>query len=113
MAIEFKDVEHLARLARISISDSEKELLKHDLEEILAYVSQVKDITTNIGVPTVGECHEGTSCFLIHDVHKKAKSLRNVMREDREPHEASMFTEALLGAAPAREGNRLLVKKIL
>ncbi len=94
MIIELKDVEHLAGLARISISDSEKELLRHDLEEILAYVSQVKDVATNIGVPIVGE-------------------LRNVMREDREPHESLMFTEVLLSAAPAREGNRLLVKKIL
>ncbi len=94
MAIELKDVEHLAGLARISISDSEKELLRHDLEEILEYVSQVKDVATKTGIPSVGE-------------------LRNVMREDEEPHEASMFTEALLRAAPSREGNRLLVKKIL
>ncbi len=94
MAIKLKDVEHLAGLARISISDSEKELLRHDLEKILAYVSQVKDVATNIGVPAVGE-------------H------RNVMRADENPHEAGMFTEALLRAAPAREGNRLLVKKIL
>ncbi len=94
MAIELKDVEHLAGLARISISDSEKELLRHDLEEILAYVSQVTAVVADVGVPEAGE-------------------LRNVMREDGEPHEAGIFTEALLSAAPARDGNRLLVKKIL
>ncbi len=94
MVIELKDVEHLAGLARISISDSEKELLRHDLEEILAYVSHVKDVATSIGVPAVAE-------------------LRNVMRADENPHEAGIFTEALLSATPAREGNRLLVKKIL
>ncbi len=94
MAIELKDVEHLAGLARISISDSEKELLRHDLEEILAYVSQVTEVVTEVGTPMVGE-------------------LRNVMREDENPHEAGIFTELLLSAAPAREGNRLLVKKIL
>ncbi len=94
MVIELKDVEHLAGLARISISDSEKELLRHDLEEILAYVSQVTEVVTDISVPAVGE-------------------LRNVMRADKNPHESGMFTEALLSSAPAREGNRLLVKKIL
>ena len=94
MVIELKDVEHLAGLARISISDSEKEVLRHDLEEILAYVSQVKDVAINIGAKSVGE-------------H------RNVMRADENPHEAGMFTEDMLSAAPAREGNRLLVKKIL
>ncbi len=94
MAIELKDVEHLAGLARIAISDSEKEVLRHDLEEILAYVSQVKEVAVDVPAPEVG-------------------MLRNVMREDENAHEGGIFTEALLSAAPAREGSRLLVKKIL
>ena len=94
MVIELKDVEHLAGLARIAVSDSEKELLRHDLEEILAYVSQVKEVAVDMPISEAGE-------------------LRNVMRADEYPHEAGAFTEALLSAAPARQGNRLLVKKIL
>ena len=94
MAIELKDVEHLAGLARIAVSDSEKELLRHDLEEILAYVSQVTEVTAELGAPTAGE-------------------LRNVMREDGEPHAGGVFTEDILKQAPAREGNRISVKKIL
>lgn len=94
MVIELKDVEHLSGLARISISDNEKEVLRHDLEEILAYVSKIKNAVAELGVPEVGE-------------------LKNVLREDENPHEAGLHTEDLLSAAPAREGNRLLVKKIL
>lgn len=103
MAIELKDVEHLAGLARIAVSDSEKELLRHDLEEILAYVSQVTEVAESagsrldaaeLGAPTAGE-------------------LRNVMRVDGTPHEPGMFTEDILKQAPSREGNRILVKKIL
>lgn len=94
MAIELKDVEHLAGLARIAVSDMEKEVLRHDLEEILAYVSQVTEVTAELGVPTAGE-------------------LRNVMREDENPHEGGAFTEDILKAAPMREGNRLFVKKIM
>lgn len=94
MTIELKDVEHLAGLARIEVSDSEKDLLRHDLEEILAYVSQVTKVTAEIGVPEAGE-------------------LRNVMRADAEPHESGMFTEIILSGAPVREGNRVLVKKIM
>jgi aspartyl/glutamyl-tRNA(Asn/Gln) amidotransferase C subunit len=94
MAIELKDVEHLSGLARISVSDNEKEVLRHDLEEILAYVSKIKDATAELGVPEAGE-------------------LKNVLREDTNPHEAGLHTEDLLNAAPAREGDRLLVKKIL
>lgn len=94
MTIELKDVEHLAGLARIAVSDSEKEVLRHDLEEILAYVSQVTKVTAEMGEPTSGELH-------------------NVMREDINPHEPGIFTEDILSQAPAREGNRVLVKKIL
>jgi len=94
MSIELKDVEHLAGLARIAVSDSEKELLRHDLEEILAYVSQVTKVVADIGKPEAGE-------------------LRNVMRADGEPHEPGIFTEDILRQAPTREGNRISVKKIL
>ena len=94
MVIEIKDIEHLAGLARIAVSDDEKKILQHDLEEILAYVSQVTNVVAEIGGPTVGE-------------------LRNVMRDDSEPHASGIFTEAMLVQAPSREGNRFLVKKIL
>lgn len=94
MEIEIKDVEHLAALSRIVVSDTEKEQLTHDLGEILAYVSQVKEVSAEMGKPEVGELH-------------------NVMRDDASPHEAGFHTENLIGAAPAREGNRISVKKIL
>ena len=94
MAIELKDVERLAGLARIAVSGTEKEILRHDLEEILAYVSQVTKVVADIGEPVAGE-------------------LRNVMREDGAPHESGIFTEDILKQAPGREGNRILVKKIL
>ncbi len=94
MEIETKDVEHLANLARIVVSDSEKEVLRHDLGEILTYVSQVKEVTATLGEKQVGRLH-------------------NVMRPDENPHAAESFTEDLVAAAPARDGNRVLVKKIL
>lgn len=94
MAIELTDVEHLAGLARLAISDSEKEALKNDLEGILSFVSQIKEVTGEAPVPEAGE-------------------LRNVMRDDADPHEASIFAENLLAAAPMREGDRVAVKKIL
>ena len=94
MTIELKDVQHLAGLARISISEAEQETMRHDLEEILAYVSQVKNATAELGIPEAGD-------------------LRNVLRDDTNPHEAGLHTENLLNAAPARQGDRLLVKKIL
>lgn len=94
MSIELKDVEHLAGLARIAVSHEEKEILQRDLGEILEYVSQITKATAELGAPIVGELH-------------------NVMREDNNPHEPGIFTEDILKQAPMREGNRVLVKKIL
>ena len=37
----------------------------------------------------------------------------NVMREDKDPHEAGLYTEKILEQAPAREGDYIKVKKIL
>lgn len=94
MAIELKDVEHLAGLARIAVSEEEKKILQHDLEGILAYVSQIKQVESQKSKVESGD-------------------LYNVMREDSEPHESGKFTEDILAQAPAREGNRISVKKIL
>lgn len=94
MAIELKDIEHLAGLARIAVSDNEKKALQHDLEEILTYVSQISEEEYSITNSQAGE-------------------LRNVMREDGEPHDAGIFTEDILAQAPTRNGNRISVKKIL
>lgn len=101
MTIELKDVDHLAMLARISISDGEKEVLRRDLGEILAYVSQVKEATApnKAGQTKV--------------IAPKVEVLRNVMREDCDPHESGKFTDGLLAAAPACKSSRIFVKKIL
>jgi aspartyl-tRNA(Asn)/glutamyl-tRNA(Gln) amidotransferase subunit C len=50
--MEIKDVENLAELAKIELTDIEKQNLLKDMEEILGYVKQVqrvetKDIETN------------------------------------------------------------------
>lgn len=95
MALDKKDIENLAQLARIGLSDEEKEKLLTDAEDILAFVDTVQEVEVDmraeerIGVP------------------------HNVMREDSTPHEAGIYTEALLKATPARDGNYVKVKNIL
>lgn len=103
MAVELKDIEHLAGLARIAVSDSEKELLRHDLEEILAYVSKIKEVEGGqLTTDTTSRTFDGM-----------LGEIRNVMREDEGAHEGGIFTEDILKQAPMREGDRVLVKKIL
>ncbi len=47
--MEIKDVENLAELAKIDLSDAEKEKLLKDMEGILNYVKQIE----NVEVPDV------------------------------------------------------------
>ncbi len=45
--IDKKTVEHLAELSRIEIADEEKEKLAGDLEKILKYFEELKEVDTD------------------------------------------------------------------
>lgn len=94
MTISKADVENLAKLARIEIDGREAEALAQDLERILSFVDELK----SADAPS----HEGVSVGAVH----------NVMREDQNPHEGGIHTEALLKNAPEREGDFVKVKNI-
>ncbi len=90
-----EDIEHLAKLSRIALSETETDSLAEDITSILGYVSEIEEITSS----GAGE--------------KKVGALYNVMREDENPHEPGMYTEDLLRAAPDRDGQYIRVQKIL
>ena len=87
------EVLKLAKLARIDIPESEAETLSHEFEAILKYVGEIKNAKLGDTKPDY--------------------ALKNVLREDANPHEPGIYTEAILNEAPEREGNFLKVKKIL
>jgi aspartyl-tRNA(Asn)/glutamyl-tRNA(Gln) amidotransferase subunit C len=89
-----EEVEHLALLARISLSEREAEKLSEDISNIIGYVSEINEI--------VAEKPE-----------KKVGAVHNVMREDGEPHEANKYTKDLLHEVPEKQGPYVKVKKIL
>ena|SRR3989344_9081145 len=86
---------NLAKLARVELAGDEAESLSHEFGAILDYVGEVRGATNNQR-PTTND-----------------NPIRNVMREDREPHEAGLYTKELLEQAPARKGDYIKVKKIL
>jgi len=92
--IEKGEVEKLSELARIEISEDEKAGLMGDLDVILGYVSEVREVITGDVEPTAGR-------------------LRNVMRKDVDPYEVGKFTEEIMEGAPNRDGDYIKVKKIL
>lgn len=90
-------MEKLATLARIDISAEEAENLSHEFESILGYVSEVKSVAST------SDKELGVEDF----------ALKNVWREDAEPHDSGLYTEKILNEAPEREGDYIKVKKIL
>lgn len=87
------DVQHLAALSRIGITEDEAVAFATDFGAILGYVEQVTAISGEVG--------------------ERTSPLRNVLREDVETHEPGAYTDALLAAAPVREGDYIHVKKVL
>ncbi len=103
--IEKKDVEKLAALARITIPENEIEKVRKDMEVILAYVSQINEAND---LAAAGDSSAELSPRQQHNF-----GVKNVMREDGEPHETGKFTDALLAAAPKTQKGYIEVKKIM
>ncbi len=92
--MEIKDIEKLATLARIRITDEEKATFLTEIESILKYVGEIQKATV------------GAS-------HTEVGSVYNVLREDGVVNTPGQYTEAILAEAPDVAENCIKVKKIL
>lgn len=90
-----EEVKKLATLARIKLADTELEKFTGEFEAILDYVGQLEKLN------------------LPQDVGGEKPPLRNVMRQDGEPHASAAHTEKLAEQFSAREGSALRVKQII
>ncbi|HEX3824019.1 MAG TPA: Asp-tRNA(Asn)/Glu-tRNA(Gln) amidotransferase subunit GatC [Mycobacteriales bacterium] len=93
-AISRADVAHLARLARISMTDDELDAMAGQLDVIIGSVSRVQEVAAGDIEPT-----------------SHAVPLTNVLRAD-EPRPCLSAAEAL-AAAPAAQDDRFRVPRIL
>lgn len=87
------DIKALAKLARLEVSDAELHKLEAELPHILSFVETIQSVATDSAIAD--------------------DSVRNIMREDSDPHERGAFSEALLEGAPARSGDYVAVKQVL
>ena len=89
-----KDVAHLARLARLAVTDEELDLFAGQLDVVLNAVARVGEVAAD-DVPAMSH----------------AVPLTNVLRADEVT--PSLPREAVLAAAPAAEDDRFRVPRIL
>ena len=94
MPVSLEDVDHIARLARLGLTDEERTALRGELESILGYVEQIAKLDTDDVEPTAS------------------------MRDDPAPLRPDRTTnddeaEDLVAGAPDRQGTYLRVPKII
>ena len=91
--ITIKDVEHVAKLARLELTEEEKEKYSKQLGDILKYVEQMNEVDTT-GVEPMSH----------------AIPMVNVMREDKVVSEHTK--DELMANAPLKEDGFFRVPKI-
>jgi aspartyl-tRNA(Asn)/glutamyl-tRNA(Gln) amidotransferase subunit C len=96
MSLDIKQIEHLAQLARLELTDDEKKLYLSQLEGILGYFKKLAELDTT-GVESLGQAIE----------------LQNVLRTDEVLSSSADFDKKIIGNAPCKTGRHIRVKKIL
>ncbi len=94
MAVTIKDVEHIARLAKLKFSDSEKEKLQTELNSILGYIDKLNELDLENVEPL-----------------ENVNDTENVFREDVTG--PCLSKEEALKNAPSKTDNFFKVPKVL
>jgi len=94
MAITKKDVEYIANLSRLTVTDTEIEEYAKQLSEILEHVNRLQKINTDNVEPI-----------------SYAVDIKNIYRED--VNEQSLDRQKVLDSAPSVEKNCFKVPKII
>ncbi|MFT7644708.1 MAG: aspartyl-tRNA(Asn)/glutamyl-tRNA(Gln) amidotransferase subunit C [Candidatus Paceibacteria bacterium] len=91
-----EDIEHLANLARIRLTETEMENLPKELSSIMSYVSAVNDITADNS-----------------DMTLRLGARFNIFRKDEVTNQPNEFSKDIIAEMPSTEGRFMSVKKIL
>ena len=94
MSLTRAEVQHIAELARLQLTDAEAALYQEQLSDILDYIQRLNTLNTEAISPTA-----------------TVLPLRSVMRDD--VPRPSMPADEILANAPARAGDAFEVRVIL
>lgn len=95
MKITIKDVEHVATLSMLYVSEEDKLSLQKNLDDIIAHVQKLEELDTDGVEPTT---------YILPQ--------KNIFREDC-VKEKEISREELLKNAPAQEDGYFLVPKVV
>lgn len=92
--MEKKDIEALAKLARVNLTEDEKASFAQDMGSILAYVDRIREVATEDRPAEIGQVH-------------------NIFRDDVPKEYDVKQVENIKNQFPDRDGDYLKVKSIL
>jgi aspartyl-tRNA(Asn)/glutamyl-tRNA(Gln) amidotransferase subunit C len=95
MKLTKEEVEHIAKLARLGISEEEKEKFRDQLSSILEYVEQLKEVDTDEISPTA-----------------QVTGLENVMAADVISDCDEETMKKLVASAPMHDDNYIKVRGV-
>ena len=101
MSLTQADIQKLASLSRMKLSDEELAQFTTEIDSILGYVEQIQEVSASAAEAGLGG--------------KKPSDIfhRNVVREDKGDRALNATGEGLVAAAPESQGGLIKVKKIL
>lgn len=94
MAITIKEVEHIAKLARIELDPQELKYFTAQLDKILDYINKLKELDVSVVEPSTG-----------------VLPIKNVLREDEV--KPSLGIQEVMKLAPFKENDHFKVPKII
>ncbi len=94
MSLTLDEVRHVARLARLRLTDDEMEKMQQELSSILQYIDALQEVDVTDVLPTA-----------------QVTDVVNVVRADEV--RPSLPVDTALGAAPQRQGDYFKVKAVL
>jgi len=94
MPITLKDLEYVAKLAKLKLSDQEKRKFQKELDKIIRYIDQLNQVNTEDVSPT-----------------SHVIPMENVLREDEV--KASLTQDEALANAPDKKDGYFKVPKVI
>lgn len=96
MQLSKEEIQHIAKLARLELTDAELEKYGSQLSAVLSYIDQLKEVDVKGVEPTA-----------------QVTGLENVLREDVARDWDEKEIEEALKDAPEREGRFIKVKRVI
>jgi len=96
MQLSKEEIKHVAKLARLELSEEELEKYGNQLSNVLSYIDMLKEVNTDDVEPTA-----------------QVTGLENIFREDEAREWDQRERDAALHEAPELDGRQVKVRRVL